>query len=64
MQCTYCDSKEPCFDGITAAGLPCQHPAQTIRLTPEEIRTRAELWAHRIKCINSRSSHWHRIQNS
>lgn len=25
-ECGYCQSKEPCFDGKTMAGYPCQHP--------------------------------------
>jgi hypothetical protein len=25
-RCAYCQSRNPCFDGKTLAGLPCQHP--------------------------------------
>lgn len=26
VKCGYCQSEEPCFDGKSMAGFPCQHP--------------------------------------
>lgn len=26
MQCKHCQSWEPCYDGLTYCGKPCQHP--------------------------------------
>ena len=49
--CPYCSSKVPCFDGITACCLPCQHPDCKIKLSQEEINVIISIWTHRLNAI-------------
>lgn len=53
LVCTYCQSKDPCFDGISMAGIPCKHPDVKIKLSEREIIRLAEIWQVRINNIKS-----------
>lgn len=34
-KCSYCQSTEPCYDGFTLGGYPCQHPDVKQQYIPE-----------------------------
>ena len=52
--CRYCNSFHPCFDGITAAGRPCQHLAAVDVPSEQGIRNLCEIWRTRIEQIDRR----------
>lgn len=48
IECGHCDSREPCFDGSSMAGYPCQHPTLSARRA--RINKRVE-WLQKMQAL-------------